>query len=101
MRVYMYVLIHEMEPSDSGSDFHRASFLPNRFDIDIVGVYSSKQNASRAAVKYVSNLGVDVEEIDWLGDGWQDLAAGEEPSVIGPSIGRVHVEEHELDEFDD
>lgn len=100
MRVY--VLIHEMEPSDSGSDFRRASFLPIRFDTDIVGVFSSYQNAKRAAVKYVSsNLGVDVEEIDWLGDGWQDLEAGEEPSVIGPSIGRVHVEEHELDEFHD
>ena len=99
MRVY--ILIHDMEPSDSGSDFRRASFLPNRFDTDIIGVYSSYQKAKRAAEKYMStNLGVDDfdEDIDWLGDGWEDLGAVEEPSAIGPSIGRVHVEEHELDE---
>ena len=101
MRVY--VLIDDMEPSGSGSDFGRASFLPNRFDTDIVGVYSSYQNAKRAAERYVSNLGVDIEkieEIGWIGDGWQDLEADGEPgdTCLGPAIGRVHVEEHELDE---
>lgn len=97
MRVY--VLIHEMEPSDSGSDFRRASFLPSRFDTDIVGVYSSYRNAKKAAEKYVStNLGVDVEEIDWLGDGWEDSEFSGDPSVIGPSVARVYVEQHDLDE---
>ena len=95
----IYILLHEMEPSDSGSDFRRASFLPNRFDTDIIGVYSSYHIAKRAAEKYVfSNFGSNVEEIDWLGDGWHDSEAGGEPSVIGPSIDRVHVEEHDLDE---
>lgn len=99
----IFVVVHDQEPSDSGSDFRRASTLPSRFDTEIIGLYSSYRKAKRAAKKYLaSELDVDEgdieDDIDWLGDGWcpsEDY--GGEGSVIGPSTVRIHIEQFELD----
>ena len=101
-KMNVFVVIHEREPSDSGSDFGRASMLPSRFDTEIIGLYSSFRKAKRAAETYLENVFGDLDEdklsgIDWLGDGWSDDTDVGEGGVIGPSTDRIHIEEYALD----
>ena len=97
----IFVVFHDQEPSDSGSDFRRASILPSRFDTEIIGIYSSYRKAKRAAETYLANVFGNLDEdtisgIDWLGDGWHDEHSGE-GTELGPSADRIHIEKYELD----
>ena len=82
----VYLVIHDGEPQDSGSDYR--SMSPARQDTEIVGIFYGIGRAVRAAEVYVqdelggrldhSEVGVgscggireEGEPIDWEGDGW-------------------------------
>lgn len=90
----VYVVIHDKEPQDSGSDYRYSAFLASRQDTEIVGVYYDFSNACRAAGDYVRKT-FDVHRlsgIDWEEDGWfrqEDYSANE-------CHDRVHVQEHRV-----
>ena len=89
---HVYVVIHDKEPQDSGSDYQRSAFLPSRCDTDIVGVFTSYAKAVNAAKDYLveNDYVCDDDDysdnddesndegwrerlfrnIDWTGDGW-------------------------------
>ena len=61
----VFLVVHDKEPQDSGSDFAHSQFLPSRQDTQIVGVYSSLAKATRAARHYVlENFFVEEEDED-------------------------------------
>ena len=107
-----FVLIHDKEPSDSGSDVDRGSMLPENFDLHVAkyqGCLFFFGKAKAAAKKYCRSVfdvanKAEFQGIDWLGGGWQPSGTDEgEGSVIhvGPSIDRVRVEEFEFDKLQD
>ena len=49
----VFLVIHDREPQDSGSDYHYSSFLHNRQDTDVLSVHRSYDGAARAAREYV------------------------------------------------
>ena len=82
----VYVVIHDKEPDDSGSDYNYSAHLPDRQDTTIVGIFYEYHSAARAAGEYVrDDLGEEEEEdegddddaesrapfsdIDWRGEG--------------------------------
>lgn len=104
----VYVVIHDKEPQDSGSDYRLSSFLPTRQDTEIVGIYYNYSDAARAAGEYVIGLGFcDVDEdsnvdesddegplsyIDWRAEGWyrQEQCDGNE------CHDRIHIQKHDV-----
>ncbi len=78
----VYIVIHDKEPQDSGSDYHYSSTLPSRQDTKIIGVFYEYSSAALAAEDYVrEEFCIDEDEeddedegpfsgIDWQGEGW-------------------------------
>ena len=102
----VYVIIHDKEPQDSGSDHHRSSFLPARQDTEIVGIYYDYTEAVSAAEEYVMEE-FDVDEdsdddgsdgegplshIDWEEEGW----LREEELDANECNDRVHIQKHDV-----
>ena len=77
----VYVVIHDKEPYDSGSDYRYSAMLPARQDTDIIGIYYNYRRAAGTARDYILDMfGVDVEDdneqsgddstgFDWEGEG--------------------------------
>ena len=92
----VFLVVHDKEPQDSGSDFAHSQLLPSRQDTQIVGVYSSLAKATRSARHYVlenslwnffveeededdehrpprpiaSAEDIGLRDVDWEGEGW-------------------------------
>jgi hypothetical protein len=100
----VYVVIHDKEPQDSGSDYRRSAFLPSRQDTKIVGIFYDYSSAARAAADYVVDefcLDYDEDEsddgdrlghIDWMDEGWYR----EEECDANECNDRVHIENHQV-----
>ena len=104
----IFLVIHDKEPQDSGSDYAYSSFLPNRRDTEIVSAHKTLAGAKRGARKYVldnfeSDLGIrdleDDDEVDgyfcgydWKGKGFYR----EECCDANDCHDRVHVMEKRL-----
>lgn len=72
---YVYMVIHDKIPQDSGSDFEYSNSLPETQDTQIVGIFTSMALAVAAAEAYVEEeFGeVDEEECErgeWLKEGF-------------------------------
>ena len=100
----VFVVIHDKEPQDSGSDYRKSFFIASKEDTEIVGIYYKYKDACRAAEEYIRETfptkdhvmeGYDpenpFEDIGWDDDGWLKYA---ELSYEGDD--RVHVEEHSV-----
>ncbi|KAL7497366.1 hypothetical protein ACHAWT_006378 [Skeletonema menzelii] len=101
----VYIVIHDKEPQDSGSDYRYSSMLPSRQDTTIVGVFYEYSSATRAAEVYVRNQfcydedeeGSDEDEgpfigIDWQGEGW----FRQEECDANECDDRVHIQSHRV-----
>jgi hypothetical protein len=118
----VYIVIHDKEPQDSGSDYRHSMFLPSHQDTDIIGVFRNYKDAAYAAGEYVvENWDVEDEDdddddddgdeeesgdkngnnnklkpplsyIDWMEDGWYR----EEDNDANECHDRVHIQEHVL-----
>ena len=101
---HVYVLIHDKEPQDSGSDYRRSFFIASKEETEIIGIYYSYDDACRAAEAYIRETfatkyhameGADpenpFEDIGWDDDGWFRYS---EVSYEGDD--RVHIEEHRV-----
>ena len=97
----VFIIIHDKEPQDSGSDHVYSAALPMREDTKIVGVYYEYADAARAAKDYVANeFGVNYDdenefnaplgEIDWREQGW----FRQEMESSNDNDDRVHIQEH-------
>ena len=93
---HVYILIHDKEPQDSGSDYRLSQMTPARQDTEIIGVFSSYNKAERAAENYVrrkfSVSWDELDEICWDDEGWYRMA---ESSWEGDD--RVYIEDHEVE----
>jgi hypothetical protein len=65
----VYIVIHDQEPQDSGSDKNCSCFVPSRQDTKIVGVFYSYADAAYCASEYVQD---DLWAIDDGGEGEDD-----------------------------
>jgi hypothetical protein len=102
----VYIVIHDKEPQDSGSDYNYSSFLPSRQDTQIIGVYFSYADAACSAAQYVvDEFGVDDEKdededsddglmssVDWTKEGW----FRREESDANECDDRVHIQQHDV-----
>lgn len=48
----MWLVVHDKEPQDSGSDYRYSSTLPQRQDTEIVSAHATYNGAARAAAAY-------------------------------------------------
>jgi hypothetical protein len=108
----VFLVIHDREPQDSGSDYNHSNFLHNRQDTEVVSVHKSRELAVRAAQEYVldnfdgeiDQLGIDADDedevnehfdgYDWQGEGFYRR---EECDANDPND-RVHIIEMALSE---
>eukprot|EP00961_Rhodomonas_salina_P055163 741063-Rhodomonas_salina.1 len=89
----VYLVIHDKEPQDSGSDYNYSSCLHSRQDSEVLYVCSTQKRAEMLAKAYVEAnlfekdgyLGEqdDVECVDWMLEGWfrrnfSDCSAGDD-----------------------
>lgn len=102
----VYIVIHDKEPQDSGSDYRYSAFLASRQDTIIVGVYYDYNNACHAAGDYVretfdmyededdddSDSEDQFSDVDWEGDGW----FRREECDANECDDRVHIQEHRV-----
>ena len=107
----VYVVIHDKEPDDSGSDYNYSAHLPDRQDTTIVGIFYEYHSAARAAGEYVRDelcQGDEEEDdegddddaeshapfsyIDWRGEGWYQ----EECYESGGTHDRIHIQVHQV-----
>lgn len=103
----VFVVIHDKEPQDSGSDHNRSAFLPSRQDTVIVGIFYEYDSAARAAGEYVRDtFDIYEDEEEEGGDGGNDDDSDEES--IAPlshidwrSEGWFRQEESDANECDD
>jgi hypothetical protein len=100
----VFIVIHDKEPQDSGSDYNHSAFLPSRQDTKIVGVYYRYEDAACSAKDYVEGkFGIYDDEdedddsdsgplsnVDWTGEGW----FRREESDANECNDRVHIREH-------
>lgn len=94
---FVFILVHDKEPQDSGSDYNYSSSLPATQDSVIVGVYSTQERAEKKARDYTKeNFDIydhDLYGIQWQGEGWyrpEDCDANE-------CNDRVHIIRKKLD----
>ena len=104
----VYVVIHDKEPQDSGSDYNYSNFLPSRQDTTIIGVFYEYSSAARVAGEYVRDTWCDDDEesnedddeksmaplshIDWQGEGW----FRQETCDANECDDRVHIQRHQV-----
>ena len=107
----VFLVIHDREPQDSGSDYRYSSTLPNRQDTEVLSVHKSYEKAARAAQEYVLDTFDGAEELecdldddeevnaffdgyDWKGEGFY---RAEQCDANDPND-RVHIVEMTISE---
>lgn len=109
----VYVVIHDKEPQESGSDYVYNDMLPSKQDTKIVGIYYDYKDACEAAWEYVKcTFGIDDEDEDdddsdsenqfsqaggiyWSDEGW--VQEHDPDKCHQRCDDRVHVQEHTVE----